>query len=672
MSHPPKGCPSTALAASTTAGNAKSSRPPGIKKSKTTRWRVIVLILVHVLFALHLAHWLDGGKTISPIEPSEAMEFSKRSAINAGFIFFALMTLSTLLLGRFFCGWACHLVALQDLCAAGMKRIGITPRPLRSRWLALVPFAAGFYLFIWPFFQRVQLGVTDIPVTLELETSQFWATFPGLIISILTLLAAGFGAVYFLGSKGFCTYACPYGAFFNVADRFAPLRIRVNDQCEGCGHCTVACTSNVAVAVEVRKYGMVVDPGCMKCMDCVSTCPKDALSLSFGKPAIAVRGKKSRKARFGFGYELLLALAFVAAFFAFRGLYGRVPFLMTLAVAGCLAFLFLRTVEMFTKSKVSIPPFGLKDQGKTTASGKVFLALMVGVLGFWAHSGWIRFNDWQSKQAYEPLIPVRDTWFTRERVEVTPELRATAEEVIRQADHVIQEGLWETPRVRVERGWAHMILGHEDEFMSDLAIASELAPRDVNSLVERGHLLRTKGRSQDAVPLYREAALRDPDQGITLTYFVQASGEAKLLPQAVEFLKEVTAKRSWDGVAFEVLARAHALHGFAMEDPELKKLSLEKEVAALHQAIELSEQGKGPWGRLVEVYFNTDRKDEAESLARSILEKDPELVPAHLVLVSILLQTGKQKEAKKALKAALKVKPEDQALLDMQQNMQPE
>ena len=38
---------------------------------------------------------------------------------------------------------------------------------------------------------------------------------------------------------------------------------------------------------------MVVDPGCMKCMDCISVCPNDALYFGFGKPTIAVSKSKA-------------------------------------------------------------------------------------------------------------------------------------------------------------------------------------------------------------------------------------------------------------------------------------------------------------------------------------------------------------------------------------------
>src|SRR4030095_9260277 len=105
----------------------------------------------------------------------------------------------------------------------------------------------------------------------------FWETFPSVAVAIPFLFICGFMTVYFLGQKGFCTYACPYGGFFGLADKFSPGKIRVTDACNQCGHCTATCTSNVVVHAEVKQYGMVVDPGCMKCMDCVSVCPNDAL-----------------------------------------------------------------------------------------------------------------------------------------------------------------------------------------------------------------------------------------------------------------------------------------------------------------------------------------------------------------------------------------------------------
>lgn len=649
MSSPPKGC---------RAPGSDTAQP--VAKSKASRWRAFALIAVHVAFAIHLAFWLDDKRTISPIEPSEAMEFSKRSAINAGFVFFVLMILSTLVLGRFFCGWACHLVALQDLCAAAMRKLGIRPKPLRSKTLALVPFVAGFYLFLWPLVQRWWLGTLDHPVTLELETTAFWATFPGVVISILTFLFAGFAAVYFLGSKGFCTYACPYGAFFHTADRAAPLRIRVTDACEGCGHCTVACTSNVAVSVEVRRYGMVVDPGCMKCLDCVSVCPKDALYVGWGKPALAVRGKTRRAPRFRWGWELWLTATFLAAFFTFRGLYGRVPFLMTLAVAGCLAFLALRGAQMLLQPRVEIAPFVLKEKGRWTRAGRAFALLLLPVLAFWGHSAWIRFEDAQSRAAYQPLIPVRAAWFTNQRPEVTEQLRAQAEEVVALATRVIEQGLWETPRVRVERGWASMILGDEERFQQDLAIASALAPKDVNTLVERGHALRARGDARGAVPLYQQAVRRNADEVDTQRYLIDAAREAGDLSLAIQPLRRVTEERPWDAGSFERLALANAIGGRAREAE-----------AALRKAVDLSPPGEGPWSRLMQFYSDNGRGDEAVQWLEKTIPQVPKLVELRAALVRVLLVLDRRSEAQDALSEALKVSPDDPQLRILQQTLQP-
>src|SRR4029077_17656576 len=103
----------------------------------------------------------------------------------------------------------------------------------------------------------------------HLITNELWATFPTLAVAIPFLFICGFLTVYFLGSKAFCTYGCPYGGVFAVADKIAPLRIRVTDDRNQCGICTDTCMANVRVHAEVDQYGMVVDPGCMKHMDCI-------------------------------------------------------------------------------------------------------------------------------------------------------------------------------------------------------------------------------------------------------------------------------------------------------------------------------------------------------------------------------------------------------------------
>ena len=137
--------------------------------------------------------------------------------------------------------------------------------------------------------------------------------------------------------KGFCTYGCPYGAFYGLADRVAPGRIRVTDACVQCGHCTAVCTSDVNVSREVHSYGMVVDPGCMSAST-ASRSAQGALYFGFGKPALGARptGKAPRRLRMPTREEALAALACAYAFFAMRGFNQGSGLLLNVGAATCL------------------------------------------------------------------------------------------------------------------------------------------------------------------------------------------------------------------------------------------------------------------------------------------------------------------------------------------------
>ncbi|MBC7835358.1 MAG: 4Fe-4S binding protein [Phycisphaerales bacterium] len=409
----------------------KGKHPHGPSKggSRMGRWRAAVLILVHVAIAIHIGFWQVRGKAVSPVEPSESMQTLEKGVINAGTVFFAMAILSTLLLGRFFCGWACHVVALQDLCTWMMGKVGVRPKPLRSRILVFAPLAIALYMFVWPTVKRevvrpaieyfggapawhstrVYLG--DVAAwpgwSTEFIVEDFWATFPPWFVAIPFLAICGFAVVYFLGSKGFCTYGCPYGGIFAPADLLAPVRIRVTDDCHQCGHCTAACTSNVRVHEEVRDFGMVVDPGCMKCLDCVSVCPNDALYVGLGRPAILAKtrtpeakAKRSALSARRFDMPLRTELVIAAVFFglvvAFRGMFNQVPLLMAMAMGAIGAFGVWKLIQLVREPSVRLQAMQLKAKGRLRPSGAVFgvSALLYVMMGMW--SGAVRLQTWRA------------------------------------------------------------------------------------------------------------------------------------------------------------------------------------------------------------------------------------------------------------------------------------
>jgi Fe-S-cluster-containing hydrogenase component 2 len=88
----------------------------------------------------------------------------------------------------------------------------------------------------------------------------------------------------------------------------------------------------VRVHEEVRLYGMVVDSGCMKCMDCVSVCPKGALSFAFARPSLLKRKPSTRPAKrydLPLAAEISIAVVALLTTLAFRDLYNGPPLLMS-------------------------------------------------------------------------------------------------------------------------------------------------------------------------------------------------------------------------------------------------------------------------------------------------------------------------------------------------------
>jgi ferredoxin/tetratricopeptide (TPR) repeat protein len=384
---------------------------PGVAaqpRSRRGRWRALVLLGVHLAIAARIAHWKHAGTALTPLEPSEAAVALANRVIDAGLLFFLLTILTTLVVGRFFCGWACHLVALQDGAAWLLGRLGLRPRLIRSRALALVPFWCAAVMFLWPLWERWTSGAPAGRWRIELTTSDYWGRFPGLGVALVTFAVCGFALVWLLGSKGFCTYACPYGALFGLADRVAPGRIRVDaDLCEGCGHCTAVCTSNVLVHREVALFGQVVDPGCMKCLDCVSACPKEALSFGFGaRPPAPAPAKKRQRPEYDFSAreEWALGLVFLAAFLGWFKSHDLVPLLLATALAVGVAVAAVLLGRLLRWPEVRLQRATLRTGGRLTPHGWLALGSCVLFLALTVHSGLVNLWEWRARRALAELV----------------------------------------------------------------------------------------------------------------------------------------------------------------------------------------------------------------------------------------------------------------------------
>ncbi len=611
-----------------------------------------MLILVHLVIAAHITHWLVAGRTVTPVEPSEAAALAQSGVVNAGLAFFAVTIVLTAIFGRFFCGWACHLVALQDLARALLEKFGRRPKPLRSRLLRWVPAIAFVYGFLSPAIYRWVSGRPMPEIQTELTTAEFWATFPGWIVSGLTFVICGYLVVYFLGAKGFCTYACPYGAVFGAAERLAPLRIRVTDACQGCGHCTAACTSNVRVHEEVRDWGMVVDSGCMKCLDCVSVCPSDALYYGAGPLPIAAQkradGRKMTRFTLSWAEEGVAAAAFAAGFFTFRGLYGQVPFLMALGLAAVLAYLVLICFQLATRPNLAFKSWRLRRLGALQPAAYVLLAGMALLLAFWLHSAVVRYHTYQgdagyrSARAWEPVV--------LDLVAPRPQLDAASQTRIERgfsAFETVQRRGWiESRGSDAKMAWMAMLLGRDaalERHARAAALKDELAV-EMHQLLgrrsfEAGDPTSAAGHFERAV----EAGGDDLRARISLGVAQAQSG--RLEPARATFEESVRDHGESVALAYNLgLVEAYAGR-------------IEAAATRFGRVLELDPHHLPARENFAGMLATLGRLEESVDQYALAIEQAPEDPQTRVLCASVLAALGRHDEAAEQVAAALRIAP---------------
>ncbi|MEO8277315.1 MAG: tetratricopeptide repeat protein [Thermoanaerobaculia bacterium] len=644
-----------------------------IRRSGAARWRAAVLIGIHLLVAIHIAHWLATGRSVTPVEPSEAMAYSKASIVNAGLIFFAGAILLTAVFGRWFCGWACHLVALQDFSRWLLEKAGIRPRPLRSRLLRVVPFLAFVYMFLWPLAYRIWLGDSLAVRGSELTTSAFWETFPGWIVGTLTFLVCGFATIYFLGAKGFCTYACPYGAVFAVADRVAPLRVRVTDACEGCGHCTSVCTSNVRVHEEVRDFGMVVDSGCMKCGDCVSVCPNDALYFGLGPlPAFggAARAASSRRSAreqdppdkpgpefakrhypLSLAEECVLGVAFAAAFLAFRGLFGDVPFLMSLGLGGVLAFLSLLAFRLVTRRDFAYRHRALRTNGRLQPAGWRLIAALAAVALFWGYCAFLRIEVEIGQKAFQATASVRQRSLDL-FAEAAPPLAAERAAAAKAAIHlgrVERLGFARWRGLANNLAWARFLAGDRQGFAAASALAIARGEASYDLLLQ---IARAADEAGDLASLAlageRAIALdpRRPEAYLGIGIRLARSGSAAALEGARALFERGLARFPGDTRLIYNLGVVDATENHP-----------ENAIERFRQVLSLDPAHREARENLAGMLALTGRADEAATLYREAIAAAPQDADLRVLLAQTWIAMGREEAARQELDAALKINP---------------
>jgi len=271
------------------------------------------------------------------------------------------------------------------------------------------------------------------------------------------------------------------------------------------------------VHAEVKQYGMVVDPGCMKCMDCVSVCPNDALYFGFGKPTILVPKSDAIRKSYSLTWpeEIVGALVFLGSFLAVRGVYALVPFLMALGCATVTTFLTLKIWRLFRARELSFYRFNLKSSGQIRKAGWAFTAFACVWIGLNLHSGWVRYHEFLGNLAFQK-IHVPDELALAQANPARWLRPADRENIVEGKKHY--EAAWRLgPFANSEAlpklAWFEYLLGNAEQSVEVLsqAAAHQNGENKALSLYYRGAILNRLGRYEEARASLDEALAERDD-----------------------------------------------------------------------------------------------------------------------------------------------------------------
>lgn len=205
-----------------------------------------------------------------------------RGILNGSFFMFLTIFLSSLFLGRAFCGWVCPATGLQEIIAQFIRK------KTQRNWMIYLKFGisgvwllAIVVLYLCHGVQRVDLtyGFSDIGLR-----QKIWMTLGA------TLILLPFGLLW--GRWASCRYLC-WIAPLMILGRIIQRKVRTpalqvvfsQDKCTDCKLCERHCPMNLELDAASRQ-GSVGDMDCILCGNCIDACKSGALRYglpSFGK-----------------------------------------------------------------------------------------------------------------------------------------------------------------------------------------------------------------------------------------------------------------------------------------------------------------------------------------------------------------------------------------------------
>ena len=235
------------------------------------RIRKTLVILAFLLFPI----------TMNFLSPYVIIDGAMNGIVNGSMIMFGLMFLSSLFLGRAWCGWVCPGGGMQEIVEP-VNRHPVNGRKIDwIKWAIWIPWVS---LIIW---MAVQAGGYSRVNFLHLTDTGISVDEPFKYITYYLVVLIFVGLATFAGRRAGCHTICWMAPFMMIGrwarNRFGWASLRLTADPSACSDCKL-CTKNCPMSLDVNamvQIEQMEDPECILCGTCVDNCAKSAICYSF-------------------------------------------------------------------------------------------------------------------------------------------------------------------------------------------------------------------------------------------------------------------------------------------------------------------------------------------------------------------------------------------------------
>lgn len=200
---------------------------------------------------------------------------------------FIAILIFTFLFGRFYCSIICPLGILQNFINFfSFKKSNNYKNFYKTRYtIAAIVFASLFcgwavgFKILDPYtnFGLIASSIFTPLHNLIIKAEHYEFTILTLIVSLIPFIILIFLVLF--KRRFFCTAICPVGTVLGLFAKYGIFRLKISDKCVTCG----ACFKNCPAGSINLKDKTINNELCIRCLKCVSVCPKQAISYGFYK-----------------------------------------------------------------------------------------------------------------------------------------------------------------------------------------------------------------------------------------------------------------------------------------------------------------------------------------------------------------------------------------------------